>query len=80
MKCKVGFTFGGYVMENNIRLLRRDANMTQEDLAKAIGVSRQSVVAIEKGRYNPSLELAFKIARQFNKQVEEVFIYEGTDK
>ncbi|HLR65308.1 MAG TPA: helix-turn-helix transcriptional regulator [Pseudogracilibacillus sp.] len=67
-------------MENNIRLLRRDANMTQEDLAKAIGVSRQSVVAIEKGRYNPSLELAFKIARQFNKQVEEVFIYEGTDK
>lgn len=67
-------------MENNIRLLRRDANMTQEELAKAIGVSRQSVVAIEKGRYNPSLELAFKIARQFNKQVEEVFIYEGTDK
>lgn len=54
--------------------------MTQEELAKAIGVSRQSVVAIEKGRYNPSLELAFKIARQFNKQVEEVFIYEGTDK
>lgn len=53
--------------------------MTQEELAKSIGVSRQSVVAIEKGRYNPSLELAFKIALVFKQPIEEIFIYEGDE-
>jgi putative transcriptional regulator len=53
-------------------------NLTQEDLAKAIGVTRQTVIAMEKGKYNPSLELAFKIARYFEVKIEDVFIYEKT--
>jgi putative transcriptional regulator len=51
-------------------------NMTQEDLANEIGVTRQTVIAMEKGKYNPSLELAFRIAHYFKAKVEEVFIYD----
>jgi putative transcriptional regulator len=51
-------------------------NLTQEDLANAVGVTRQTVIAMEKGKYNPSLELAFKIAHYFKTSVEDVFIYE----
>lgn len=54
-------------------------NLTQEDLAKAIGVTRQTVIAMEKGKYNPSLELAFRIARYFKVSIENVFIYEEND-
>jgi Predicted transcriptional regulators len=50
--------------------------MTQDQLAKEIGVSRQSVIAIENMKYNPSLELAYKIAKTFRKTIEEVFIFE----
>ncbi len=50
--------------------------MTQEDLANEIGVTRQTVIAMEKGKYNPSLELAFRIAHYFKAKVEEVFIYD----
>jgi len=50
--------------------------MTQEQLAEAIGVSRQSVIAIENLKYNPSLELAYKISKTFQKSIEEVFIFE----
>lgn len=50
--------------------------LTQEDLARALGVTRQTIIAIEKGKYNPSLELAFKIAKFFKVKVEDVFIYE----
>ncbi len=61
---------------NNIRRLRFDRNeMTQQELADAVGVSRQTIVAIEKGNYSPSLELAFKIAREFGLPLEEVFSY-----
>jgi putative transcriptional regulator len=52
-------------------------DVTQEGLAKAVGVSRQTVIAIERGNYNPSLELAFKIARFFEMGIEDVFIYDG---
>lgn len=63
-------------IQNNIRRLRFDANeMTQQQLADETGVSRQTIVAIEKGNYSPSLELAFKIARVFDKGLEEVFSY-----
>jgi putative transcriptional regulator len=55
-------------------------NLTQEDLATAIGVTRQTVIAMEKGKYNPSLELAFKIARYFEVTIEDVFIYEKLDR
>ena len=50
--------------------------MTQQQLADAVDVTRQTIVAIEKGKYSPSLELAFKIARTFDKKLEEVFNYE----
>ena len=54
--------------------------MTQQQLADAIGVSRQTIVAIEKGNYSPSLELAFRLAHIFNSPLEEVFTYEAEDK
>ncbi|GKU76186.1 helix-turn-helix transcriptional regulator [Paenibacillus sp. L3-i20] len=67
-------------MENHIRSLRSQFNMTQEQLADIVGVSRQSIIAIESTRYNPSLELAYKIARAFGKTIEEVFIFSEGDK
>ncbi|WP_085297833.1 helix-turn-helix transcriptional regulator [Cognaticolwellia mytili] len=62
---------------NNIRRLRFDADeMTQQMLADVVGVSRQTIVAIEKGKYSPSLEVAFKIAEYFNVPLEVVFQYQ----
>ncbi|AFL95657.1 hypothetical protein CL1_1458 [Thermococcus cleftensis] len=63
-------------MKNRLRELREEVGITQEELARALGVTRQTIIAIEKGRYDPSLRLAFKIARFFNKPIEEIFIYE----
>jgi putative transcriptional regulator len=63
-------------MENRLRVYRAMRDITQEDLAKAVGVSRQTVIAIERGNYNPSLELAFKIVRFFDAKIEDVFIYD----
>ena len=63
-------------MKNKIKVFRAMHDMTQEDLAQAIGVTRQTILAIEKGKYVPSLDLAFRIARHFNVNVEEVFTYE----
>ncbi|MFA5086157.1 MAG: helix-turn-helix transcriptional regulator [Candidatus Paceibacterota bacterium] len=60
-------------MENKIRVLRAEKGMTQEELADKAGVTRQTIIAIEKGKYVPSLELAFKICKVFNKKIEEVF-------
>ena len=56
--------------------LRKEMGVTQEDLAKAVGVTRQTIIAIEKGNYTPSVLLALKIAQFFKKSVEQVFIYE----
>lgn len=62
---------------NNIRRLRFDSNeMTQEELANKVGCTRQTIIALEQGKYVPSLELAFKIAGLFKVNVEEVFQYE----
>jgi putative transcriptional regulator len=61
---------------NDIRALRfRHGEMTQADLADKVGVTRQTIIAIEQGRYSPSLEMAFKIARVFGVALEEVFQY-----
>ena len=61
-------------IENSVRRLRFNNNeMTPQELADLVGVSRQTVVAIEKYKYTPSLELAFKIALAFNKEMQEVF-------
>ncbi len=65
---------------NNIRKLRFNNNeMTQQDLAEKVSVTRQTIVAIEKGKYSPSLELAFRIAIVFNVPLEEVFFVEDKD-
>ena len=65
---------------NTIRALRFANNeMTQAALAERIGVTRQTIIAIEQGRYSPSLEIAFQIARVFNVAVDEVFDYPDTD-
>lgn len=54
-------------------------NEKQEELGNSVGVSRQTIISIEKGKYNPSILLAFKIAKHFNKSIEEVFIFEEED-
>ncbi|HOD86429.1 MAG TPA: helix-turn-helix transcriptional regulator [Methanoculleus sp.] len=63
-------------MKNRIKVYRAMHNLTQEALANAVGVTRQTILAIEKGKYDPSLELAFKIARYFGASIEEIFIYD----
>ena len=63
-------------IKNNIRVLRFHADeMTQQQLAEKVGVTRQTIVAIEKEKYSPTLELAFRISRVFEKPLEEVFNY-----
>lgn len=65
------------LVQNNIRRLRFNADeMTQQQLADAAGVSRQTIVAIEKGNYSPSLDLAFRVAHIFETPLEDVFSYE----
>jgi putative transcriptional regulator len=60
-------------MKNKIRVLRAEKRITQADLGEMLGVSRNSVNAIENGKYDPSLPLAFRIARLFEKSIEEIF-------
>jgi putative transcriptional regulator len=62
-------------VENNLRILRAMRNITQENLASSVGVTRQTILAIENGKYNPSLELAFKIAEYFETTIEKIFLY-----
>ena len=63
-------------MKNRLEEIRQAKGITQEELANALEVSRQTVGSLENGRYNPSIILAFKIARFFDVSIEEVFIYE----
>ena len=62
-------------MDNNLRVLRAMRRITQEDLASALGVTRQTILAIENDKYNPSLDLAFKMAKYFETTIEKVFLY-----
>lgn len=64
-------------MKNRIKELRKSQGYRQEDLAAALGVSRQTIIAIENDKYNPTLELAMKLARHLNTTVEGLFILEG---
>lgn len=66
-------------MKNNIRVERAIKNITQADLAEQVGVSRQTINTIESNKYVPSTVLALKIARVFNKPLEEIFMLEDTD-
>lgn len=63
-------------MKNRLEEIRKAHGLRQEELAKALAVSRQTISSLEKGRYNPSILLAFKIARYFGMTIEEIFIYE----
>ena len=63
-------------MKNRIEEIRKDRGVRQEEFAKALGVSRQTISSLETGRYNPSIFLAWKIARYFGMTIEEVFIFE----
>lgn len=62
-------------MENRLEELRKQRGINQEELATALEVSRQTIGSIENGRYNPSIQLAFKIARYFHMSIEDIFIY-----
>ena len=71
---------GSSQISNNIRTLRFfNDEMTQEELAKQVGVTRQTIIAIEKSKYSPSLELAFRIAHVFEVPLEEVFSFDPDD-
>ena len=68
-------------IKNHIRVMRFNADeMTQQALADLVGITRQTVIALEKGKYNPSLELAFKIAAAFGQPLEKVFEYQPATK
>ncbi|HEY3316290.1 MAG TPA: helix-turn-helix transcriptional regulator [Bacillota bacterium] len=67
-------------MRNLVRQLRNDHGLTQEDLADKVDVSRQTIISIESGRYNPSIILACKIAKVFGKSIEEVFLCDAEEK
>ena len=62
-------------MQNKIKVFRAQYNLTQEDLADKVGVTRQTILSIEKEKYIPSLELSFKIAEIFQEKLENIFIY-----
>lgn len=63
-------------MKNKLEEIRKERGIKQEELADILEASRQTISSLENGRYNPSIILAFKIARYFNKNIEDIFIYE----
>jgi putative transcriptional regulator len=63
-------------MKNRLRVLRAEKEWSQAQLAEKVGVSRQAIIAIENGKYDPALPLAFRLARSFGKTLEEVFIWD----
>ena len=66
-------------MKNLLKVLRAENDWTQAELADRIGVARQTIVALEKGKYSPSLELAFRLSKLFGKPVEQIFDPESVD-
>nr|WP_106783768.1 helix-turn-helix transcriptional regulator [Lysinibacillus timonensis] len=67
-------------MKNRIKELRNAFHYTQDELAEKVEVSRQTIISLEKGRYNPSIQLAYNIAKTFHCQIEDVFIFEEEEK
>ena len=76
MDVKVALQKGGDVLKNRIEEIRKLKNIRQEEFAKEMGVSRQTISSLENGRYNPSILLAYKIAKYFELSIEKVFIFE----
>lgn len=68
---------GKLVINNRIQELRSEKELTQQDLAEAVGVTRATIIALEKGSYNPSLELAFRLAKFFKIGIEKLFFEKG---
>jgi len=66
-------------MKTRIKELRARHNLTQEELARLVGVRRETILFLEKGKYNPSLKLAYKIARALKASIDEVFLFEEND-
>lgn len=66
-------------MENRLELLRCQKGLTQQELAESVRVSRQTIISLERGRYNPSILLAFRLARQFDLRIEDIFIYSSEE-
>ena len=66
-------------MKNRIEEIRKERGIRQEEFAKSMGVSRQTISSLENGRYNPSIMLAYKIAKYFGVTIEDVFIFEGEE-
>ncbi len=66
-------------MKNRIEEIRKEKGIRQEDFAKSMGVSRQTISSLENGRYNPSIILAYKIAKYFEMTIEDVFVFEEED-
>lgn len=66
-------------MKNKIKDLREQFNYTQQDLAEKVKVSRQTIISLENGKYNPSIFLAYNIAKVFKLSIEDVFLFEGED-
>ena len=64
-------------MKNNLEILRKNKGINQEELANILEVSRQTISSLENGRYNPSIILAFRIAKFFEMPIEDIFIYDG---
>lgn len=67
---------GGDRLNNRIRELRKHHGVTQDELAGAVGVTRQTIISLENGKYNASLQLAYKISKYFNMKIEDVFMFE----
>lgn len=67
---------GGDILNNKIKDLRKKHSVTQDELANAVDVTRQTIISLESGKYNASLQLAHKISKYFEKTIEEVFIFE----
>lgn len=63
-------------MLNKIKELRKASKITQDELASALSVTRQTVISLENGRYNPSLQLAFRLAKYFDTTIEDIFVFE----
>ena len=63
-------------MKNRIQELRKEQKIRQEDLAEAVGVTRQTIISLENGKYNASLQLAHRIARYFDMKIEDIFLFE----
>lgn len=74
------YIFEGFnVVKNNLRQLREKHNYTQDELAGQVGVSRQTIISLEKGKYDPSIKLAFKLSKTLSTPIEDIFLFEMDD-